>query len=198
MKKFPLIEIGIVVATAILLYILIYPGYVQNKEMNHKYDVISNIYAVKTAYEMFVTLDNNGVLTENVNPKVTEYLNSFGVKNPYSGEAYTPSDITIYSLDNPIDVADNTLSGKHGIQRGKPGTFSVGIYIPDLSTYKALSEKKDKTKDDKKALEKMVLEVRKYTVIGFGEDSMPVSMKDMSEEKEEVFYLTGEKTAVEQ
>lgn len=198
MKKFPFLEIGIVLATFVLLYILIYPGYLKSKAMNQKYDVISNIYAVKTAYEMFTTLDNNGTLPDNVNEKMVEYLNSFGVKNPYTNQSYTQSDLKVYSLENPIEVADNTLSGKHGLQRGAPGTFGIGIYIPDLSTYRQLEEKQDKTKDEKKRMEKIVLEVRKYTVIGFGSDSIPVTMKDMSEEKEEVYYLTGEKTAVEE
>lgn len=198
MKKFPMLEIGIVIATGILLYILIYPGYVKSKEMNQKYDVISNIFAVKTAYEMYSTLDNRGVLPDNVNQKMVDYLATFGIKNPYTKQPYTLSDLKVYSLETPIDVADNTLSGKHGIQRGNPGTFGIGIYIPDLSTYQQLMEKKEKTKDEKKALEKMVLEVRKYTVIGFGSDSVPVTMKDMSEEKEEVYYLTGEKTTVEE
>ncbi|MGE3063342.1 MAG: hypothetical protein AB7T10_06875 [bacterium] len=197
MKKFPFLEIGIVVAAGILLYILIYPGYVKSKSLNQKYDVISNIYAVKTAYEMYSTLDNNGVLPDNVNGKMVEYLNTFGVKNPYTNAPYTLEDLKVYSLENPIEVADNTLSGKHGLQRGNPGTFGIGIYIPDYTTYKQLAEKKDKTKEEKKAFDKMVLEVRKYTVLGFGSDSIPISMKDMSEEKDEVYYLIGEKTALE-
>ncbi|PIP13626.1 MAG: hypothetical protein COX48_03720 [bacterium (Candidatus Stahlbacteria) CG23_combo_of_CG06-09_8_20_14_all_34_7] len=198
MKKFPFLEIGIVIATGVLLYILINPSFIKSKEMNQKYDVISNIYALKTAYEMFITLDNNGVMSEKVDAKVIEYLNSFCIKNPYTNTEYDIDDILVYSLENPIEVADNTLSGKHGIQRGKPGTMGVGIYIPDLSTYKQLIDKKDKTKDEKKAIEKMVLEVRKYTIIGFGKDSIPVTMKDMSEEREEVYFLSGEKTSVDQ
>ena len=198
MKKFPLLEIGIVLAIGVLLYILIYPSYLKSKDMNQKYDVISNIHALKTAYEMFTTLDNDGLMPDKLDAKIIEYMSSFGTVNPYTKNAYKFEDIKLYSLENPIEVADNTLSGKHGIQRGNPGTFGIGIYIPDLSTYNQLIEKKEKTKDEKKALDKMVLEVRKYTIIGLGPDSMPVTMKDMSEEKEEVYYLSGEKNVVDQ
>lgn len=197
MKKFPFLEVGIVIATAILLYILIYPGYVKNKEANNNYNMISNIYALRAAYEKYVSLDNNGELTDKIDGKIYDYLKEFGIKNPYTNENYKEGDIKTYSLENTLDIVDNTLSGKHGSQRGKAGTFAVGFFIPDLASYNELANKPNKTKDDLKKLESFKLEVKKYTVIGFKQDSLPVTTKDMTGEKLEVFFLQGEKSSVD-
>lgn len=197
MKKFPILEIGIVIATAILLYILIYPGYVKNRETNNNYNVISNIYGLRAAYEKFVSLDNNGELTDKIDPKIFEYLKEFNIKNPYTNQEYKEGDIKLYTLENPLEIVDNTLSGKHGMQRGNPGTFAIGIFIPELTTYNELKNKPNKTKDEIKQLESMILEIKKYTIIGFNDDSMPVTTKDLTGEKLEVFFLQGEKTSTD-
>ncbi|MEO0289207.1 MAG: hypothetical protein ABIN00_06185 [candidate division WOR-3 bacterium] len=197
MKKFPFLEIAIVIATAILLYILIYPGYVKNKETNNNYSMISNIYALRAAYEKYVALDNNGELPSKIDNKIYQYLKEFNVKNPYTNEEYKEGDIKIYNLENTLDIVDNTLSGKHGSQRGIPGTFAIGFFIPDLTTYNELVNKPNKTKDEIKKLESIKLEVKKYTVIGFNQDSIPVTTKDMTGERLEVFFLQGEKTSTD-
>uniref|UniRef100_A0A7C3J5C3 Uncharacterized protein n=1 Tax=candidate division WOR-3 bacterium TaxID=2052148 RepID=A0A7C3J5C3_UNCW3 len=197
MKKFPFLEIGIVIATAILLYILIYPGYIKNKEANNNYNMISNIYALRAAYEKYVSLDNMGELPDKIDSKIYQYLKEFGVKNPYTNEDYKEGDIKIYNLENTLDIVDNTLSGKHGLQRGKPGTFAIGFFIPDLTSYNELANKPNKTKEDLKKLESIKPEVKKYTIIGFKQDSLPVTTKDMTGEKLEVFFIQGEKTSTD-
>ena len=93
MKKFPFLEIGIAIAFAILLYILIYPSYKSTKDMNNKYDVISNTYALRAAYERYATLDNHGILADSVVPEIINYLNDFGVINPFTQSKYTENDI---------------------------------------------------------------------------------------------------------
>ncbi len=197
MKKFPILEIGILVATFILLYILIYPGYVKNRETNNNYNVISNVYGLRAAYEKFVSLDNKGELTDKIDPKLFEYLKEFNIKNPYTNQEYKEGDIKLYTLENPVEIVDNTLSGKHGLQRGNPGTFAIGIFIPELSTYNELKNKPNKTKDEIKQLESMILKIKKYTIIGFNQDSIPVTTKDLTGEKLEVFFLQGEKSSID-
>lgn len=196
MKKFPILEIAIVLATALLLYILIWPNYVKNKEINQEYDLVSNINSFKAVVEMYLALDNNGNIPEKKDAKMIEYLNSFGIINPITEAPYTIDDIQFFYLETPIDMGDNTLSGKHGLLRGAPGTFAVGVYIPNRTTYLELLEKA-KTDKEKKALENYDLEATKYTVTAFGKDSIPVNMQDATSEKVEVYFLIGQKTAID-
>jgi len=46
-------------------------------------------------------------------------------------------------------------------------------------------------------LESIKPEVKKYTIIGFKQDSLPVTTKDMTGEKLEVFFIQGEKTSTD-
>ncbi len=197
MKKFPFLEIGIAIAFAILLYILIYPSYKNTKDMNNKYDVISNTYAFRAAYEKYATLDNQGNLPDTIVPEIIQYLNDFGVINPFTQTKYTKNDIQIYSLETPLDIADNTLSGKHGKQRGRPGTLAIGIFVPNSNTYKELIAKEKLTKKEKKILKGLNLEVIKYTIIGFDKDSIPVTLEDKTSKKWEVFFLQGQKSSID-
>ncbi len=197
MKKFPILEIAIVIAFGILLYILIYPGYVKNLDMNNKFDVISNIYAMRTAYEKCATLDNNGILPMENTPKLVEYLNEFNVLNPFTDENYKESDIQFYHLDNTLEIADNMLSGKHGLQRGAPGTFAIGTFLPNRLTFLELSAKEDLSKKDKKVLDELEMDVTKYVIIGFGKDSLPITIEDAVSKRIEVFMLSGQKTSID-
>lgn len=197
MKKFPILELLIIVALAVLLYILIYPGYVQNRDMNNKYDVISNMYSLRASYEQYSTLDRIGELATEPAPEMIEYLNSFNAVNPFTAKAYEITDVQFYSLMNPLEINDNTLSGKHGTQRGSPGTFAIGVFQPDRETYDELMAKEKLTRDEKKALESLNMEVTKYTVIGFGKDSIPVTLEDQTSKKIEVYFLQGNKTSID-
>lgn len=197
MKKFPILEIAIVIAFGVLLYILIWPGYVKNQDMNNKYDVITNMFAMKTAVERNATLDNLGILPDSVDAKMVEYLNDFGIINPFTGEKYTEGDIQFYHLDNTLEIADNMLSGKHGMQRGAPGTFGIGTFQPNRLTYLELSSKEDLSKKDKQVLEDLDMEVTKYVIIGFGKDSMPVTIEDAVSKRIEVYVLNGQKTSID-
>ncbi len=197
MKKFPILELGILLALAVLLYILIYPGYVKNKDMNNKYDVISNIYNLRASYEKVGALDNIGMLPAENDNKIVDYLNEFGVINPFTKKPYNYSDIQFYSLMNPLEVNDNTLSGKHGSMRGAPGTLAIGIFQPDQETYTELASKEKLTKDEKKAMESLNMDVTKYTIIGFGKDSIPVTIEDQTSKKIEVYFLLGNKLSID-
>lgn len=197
MKKFPILELLIIAALAVLLYILIYPGYVKNRDMNNKYDVISNMYSMRASYEKYSTLDRLGNLTEEPAKKIIDYLNEYKAVNPFTKQQYSDNDIQFYSLMNPLEINDNTLSGKHGTQRGAPGTFAVGIYQPDRETYDELADKEKLTKDERKAMESLDMSITKYTIIGFDRDSIPVTLEDPTSKKIEVYLLVGNKTSID-
>jgi len=196
MKKLPILEIAIVLATALLLYILIWPSYLKNKATNQEYDLVSNINSFKAVVEMYLTLDNEGNIPEEKNQKMVDYMNQFGLVNPITNAPYTIDDIMFFYLETPIDMGDNTLSGKHGLLRGTPGTFAVGVYIPNRMTYMEMLENA-KTDKDKKALASYDLEATKYTVTAFNKDSIPVNMEDQSATKIEVYFLIGQKSAID-
>ncbi len=197
MKKFPFLEIGIILALAGLLYILIYPGYIENMKRNNKYHVISNIHACRAAYEKVATLDNIGLLPKENDAKIIQYINEFDILNPFTKSTYNENDIQFYQLMNPLEIADNMLSGKHGAQRGDPGTFAIGIFQPDMGRYTELLEKEKMTKKEKKALELINMDVTKYTIIGFDHDSMPIIMEDQTSKKIEVFFIKGYNTSID-
>ncbi|MCK4523933.1 hypothetical protein KAU15_03310 [candidate division WOR-3 bacterium] len=197
MKKFPFLEIGIIIALAGLLYILIYPGYIENIKRNNMYHVISNVHACRAAYEKVATLDNIGLLPKEQDPKIIQYINEFDILNPFTKCPYNENDIQFYELWNPLEIADDMLSGKHGAQRGEPGTFAIGIFQPDRSTYTELMEKEDLTKNEKKALKKLNMDVTKYTIIGFDYDSMPIIMEDKTSKKIEVYFIKGFNTSID-
>ena len=197
MKKFPFLEIGIVIALAVLLYILIYPGYVQNRDMNNKYSVISNMYAMRAAYEKNATLDKIGELPDSINQKMMNYLNEFNVKNPFTGEGYSLDDAYTYILRNTLEINDNTLSSKHGKQRGAPGTFAIGLFQAERPTYDDLMAKEELTRQEKKVLENLDMAVTRYTVIAFDKDSMPVRLEDETSKKIEIYFVKGNKTSID-
>ncbi len=134
MKRFPFLEIAIVIAFAVLLYILIYPQYKTTKENNTIYDLETNLYTVKAAVERYIAY-NEGRIPHNADEFLRYKLKEIPLVNPFTGQEITPNDFVYFKYDIPGENKSTEPKNTNGIQKGKPGQIGYGyFYLPEDTT----------------------------------------------------------------
>lgn len=136
-RKFPIVEIGIIVAAAALIYVLERPRYQTNRAKLRQSDAVYNLYVYKVAIEEYAAY-NNGVFPASPD-KIEPYLEGGNresqtpglyPQNPYTGQALTKKNIRWVTYDNITDSRDDHPKGANGRQIAPPGWISVGWFIP--------------------------------------------------------------------
>ncbi len=169
MKRFPFLEIGIAIAFAALLYILIYPQYKDIKANNIVYDLETNLYSVQAAVERYIAY-NQGNIPHNADEFMRYKIKEVPIINPFTGEEITTSDFVYFKYDIPGENKSMEPKNTNGVQKGKPGQIGYGyFYLPEDST---------------KYIE--------YGLIVFDGEGKPLMMEDIAGSgRIEVFVLSG-------
>lgn len=163
-RKFPLVEIAIVVAAAALIYVLERPRYQANRAEIRQSDAVYNLYVYKAAIEKY-TVYHNGVYPTSPD-SIGPYLEGGSAENqtpgqypqnPYTGEALAKKNIKWVMYSNITDSRDDHPKGANGRQQGTPGWISVGWFIPPGETL-----------------------ATDYGLITFGTEGTPIYKKDPS------------------
>jgi hypothetical protein len=163
-SRFPIVEIGIVVVAAALIYILERPQYEANREDERRSDAVYNLYAYKAAIEKY-TAYNKGVYPDSPD-SVEPYLEGGRVEdrtpglypsNPYTGGILSSKDIWWGKYETIGASRDDSPKGPNGFQTGSPGSISVSWFVPPGESL-----------------------ATEYGVITFGTDGTPVFVKDPS------------------
>jgi len=163
-RRFPILEIAIVVAAAALIYILERPQYEANKGEQRRLDAVHNLFVYKAAIEKY-TAYNWGVYPESAD-SVEPFLEGGDPNartpgqyppNPYSGEPLTRGDVLWREYGTIGDNRDDTSTGPNGTQTGSAGSISVSWFTPPGETL---------TTD--------------YGLVTFGTDGAPVFFRDPS------------------
>lgn len=161
-KRFPLLEILIVIAALYLLYLIVYPQYQRLEEQRKELATKLNMYAVRVAVEHYAAY-NQGVFPDSVG-QLSSYLDP-GYSNPYTEQPIDTSQIIHFSYQMRAQNKDNSPDGPNGRMRGEPGSIGYGIFVPIGDSV-----------------------VREYGIIGIVKDGSPLTIRDPAG-KELVFVL---------
>ena len=141
MRRFPLVEIAIVLTAAALIYILERPRYEANKEEQHRLDAVHNLYTYRAAVERFAAY-NDGHYP--ASPDTVEpYLEGGDLlagapgeypPNPYAGGVLSRRDIHWREYHTIGDNRDDSSTGPNGTQTGAPGSISISWFTPPGET----------------------------------------------------------------
>ncbi len=145
MKRFPFLEILIVVFIGLLVYLLGRPQYAAAKRGANDYGVYSNMYTLRAAVENYAAY-NLGAFPVSAS-QIQEYLSILGekIKNPYTNEEIqfpdtivseegdtiiTEGDAIIFTYEFRDEPKETHENSKNGRMRGLPGGLAYGYYIP--------------------------------------------------------------------
>ena len=124
-----ILDVFIIVAFLVLLFILIEPQYRNAKTMTKERKLQSNMYTIKAGIERYRAF-NLGKIPFSLD-NIYEQVEVFGVpENPYTGSRMKSHEITKFLYDVPSQIESVDTSGYHGEKRGNPGEISVGFFIP--------------------------------------------------------------------
>lgn len=162
------VEVLIVIAVGVLLFITTYPQYKDIKEKNLMADVKTNMYFLQAAVEHYIA-DNFGKLPKSVDDIVSyiEQEGGFPV-NPCTKRPLTRVDIREGKYEYPWMVRDEDPNGPNGKWEGAPGTMMYITFTPENAE-----------------------EPFDYAIIGFGADGKPLFYLD-SAKKKKIFVLHKE------
>ena len=163
-RKFPLVEIAIVIAVAALIYVLERPRYEINRAEMRQADAVYNLHVYKAAIEKYAVY-HNGVYPTSPD-SIELYLAGGSAENqttgqypinPYTGQALTKENIKWVTYSNITDSRDDHPKGANGRQQGPAGWISVGWFTPPGETL-----------------------AKDYGLITFGTEATPIFRKDPS------------------
>jgi hypothetical protein len=98
MRKFPGLELLIVICAGILVYILAHPQYDSVQENRRRYKLITNMYTLKAAVENYAAYNNGAFPTKPSQIKKFVSLIGQEIENPYTGKPLT-FPVFLYSGD---------------------------------------------------------------------------------------------------
>jgi len=145
MRRFPFLEILIVVLVILLVYLLGKPQYTAAKTRTNEYTVYSNMYTLKAAVENYAAYNVGAFPT--IAFQMQEYLSILGkeIINPYTNEeihfpeivispegdtTVTEGDVIIFTYDFKEEPKETNEDSKNGRMRGMSGGLAYGYYIP--------------------------------------------------------------------
>ncbi|MEA3431062.1 MAG: hypothetical protein U9R01_00050 [candidate division WOR-3 bacterium] len=145
MRRFPFLEILIVILVILLVYLLGKPQYTAAKRSTNDYTVYSNMYTLKAAVENYAAYNVGTFPTTTF--QIQEYLSILGkeIINPYTNEeihfpeivispegdtTVTEGDVIIFTYDFKEESKEINEDSKNGRMRGMSGGLAYGYYIP--------------------------------------------------------------------
>jgi Tfp pilus assembly protein PilE len=167
MRRFPFLEILIVILVVLLVYLLGKPQYAAAERSANDYTVYSNMYTLKAAVENYAAY-NTGAFPVSAS-QMQEYLSMLGkrITNPYTNEeihfpniiispegdtTVTEGDVIIFAYEFREEPKETNEDSKNGRMRGMPGGLAYGYYIPPGDSV-----------------------ARAYGIIGFDGDGRPIA-----------------------
>lgn len=150
------LDICIIVASVVLLYILIEPQLQNAKVITKERTLQSNMYTVKAAIERYRTF-NTGNIPFSLD-EIFGQIEELEVPiNPYTGSRMKSYEINKFLYDVPSQIEGKDTSGYHSEKRGNPGEIMIGFFIPITS------------KDSMP---------RNYGIIAFNGEGKPLTIKE--------------------
>lgn len=160
-----ILDIFIVIAFFVLMYVLIGPQYKSIKIATKERKLHSNMFTVKAAIERYRAF-NEGSIPFSLND-VYNNVEALDVpENPYTNTKMSLYDLSKFLYDSPSQIEDVDTSGYHSEKQGELGGISIGYYVkvPEEDTV-----------------------ARQYTIIGFNKDGEPLTIQEG--EKERIIVL---------
>lgn len=161
-----ILDLLIVIAFILLLYIVIEPQYRLMKINESRRKLQSNMFAVRAGVEKYIAF-HGGEYPLNLQQVFDNLKELDSPDNPYSRRKMTLTDLIRFEYDVPADVEDDEVDGINGKQRGESGKIGVGFFIP-------MGRDSIPTK---------------IGIIGFGEDKKPLIIE--YGKKKRVVVLSG-------
>jgi hypothetical protein len=124
-----ILDIFIIIALILLMYIVIEPQYKFAKINEGRIKLQSNMFAVKAGVERYIAFNEGKYPFE----LETIYNNVKQIEvpvNPYTKNKMGVSDLVKFYYDIPAEVEDDAVDGINGSQRGKPGQIGIGFFVP--------------------------------------------------------------------
>ena len=127
----PWLEILIVVLAGVLIWLLGYPQYEENIEINKRYQVRVNMHTLRAAIENYAAY-NKGKF-----PRSSEEFKEFfsTPSNPYSNKSINPKDIIIFQFDSKEEPKEQSPDSKNGRIRGTAGGLAYGYFIAEEDSF---------------------------------------------------------------
>lgn len=160
-----LLNVFIVLALLFLVYMIVYPKYMNIQRENRIADVKSNMYFLRMAIENYAAF-NDGRYPLNYR-QFKKYANDGNLPdNPYTLSQMTDDEIIDHIYDDPVGFEDDSPDGVNGKLRGEPGVIYYATYrSPGDSTF-----------------------VIHYALIGMNGKGKPITYKDPGQ-KDHIFLL---------
>lgn len=124
-----ILDILIIIALIILLYIVIEPQYRLARINENRIKLRSNMFTVKAGVERYISF-HKGHYPYNMQLIYDNIKEIELPENPYTGKVMSFSDLIQFKYDIPGEVEDDAVDGVNGIQRGEPGQIGVGFFTP--------------------------------------------------------------------
>ena len=123
------LDICIIVAFLVLLYILIEPQFQNAKVITKERTLQSNMYTVKAAIERYRAF-NTGNIPFSLD-EIFGQIEELEVPiNPYTESRLKSYEINKFLYDVPSQIESTDTAGYHSEKRGNPGEIMIGFFIP--------------------------------------------------------------------
>lgn len=160
-----LLNVFIVFAILFLVYMIVYPNYMNIQRENKIADVKSNMYLLRMAVENYAAF-NYGKYPLSYR-EFRKYVNEGTLpKNPYTLVQMTDDEVIDHVYNDPVAYEEDSPDGENGKLRGEAGTIYYAVYpSPGDSTF-----------------------VIHYALVGLDEKGEPILFVDPGQKKH-VFLL---------
>jgi len=154
------LNVIIVLAIILLVYMIVYPNCKDIQKGNKIEDVKTNMYILRVAVENYAAF-NDGKYPLDLQSFRNFIDNGTLPKNPYTLISMTEDEIINHIYGDPVAYEDNTIDGSNALLKGEPGSILYAIYpSPGDSTF-----------------------VVHYAFIGIAEDGKPITYVDPGQKK---------------
>lgn len=161
-----ILNILIVIAFLVLVYLIVKPQYVKYNEMVYQAHIKKNIYTVKAAIEFYIA-ENIGKYPKTIDD-VYPYIQKLGgILNPLTKNNITSAEIKVFFYSLPNEYKKDDEASENAMVKGIPGSIGIGFFIPIGDSV-----------------------VKNYGVIGFMKDSSSLYYLDPAKKKH-IFLING-------
>lgn len=155
-SRFPVLELSILILVGALVWLLAYPQYKEQEEINKRYRVMVNMYTLRAAVE------NYAAYNEGKFPKLPEEFKPFFTPlptNPYKNKLIDAENVVLFRYNTRDEPKESSPTSRNSRMCGDPGGLGYGYYIAAGDTVPSA-----------------------YGIIGFDEKGLPLAEKRPSGE----------------
>lgn len=161
-----ILNILIVVAFLVLVYLIVKPQYLKYNEMVYQAQIKRNIYTVRAAIEFYIA-EHIGKYPKTIDD-IYPYIQKIGgIVNPLTKHDILKSEIKVFFYSLPNEYKKDDEASENAMVRGIPGSIGIGLFIPIGDSV-----------------------VKNYGVIGFMKDSTSLYYLDPAKKKH-IFLVNG-------